>query len=230
MTTVPIPRSAPATRAPIRRLVGAAALALAVAAPGRAVGAQAPAAATDTVALSLDDAVRRAASQSEEVRLAQREVDLAAAQVTVARSQALPQVNGRVNYTRTFRSPFQGGGIAVPDSLQFSPDSTLSLAERVSYIERNAALAGLSGIGGLFGNLPFGQANAYTAALSGTQLLYAGGRVGAALDIAADYQEIARLNLVERSADVELQVRTAYYRAALADELVTISRAAVEQA
>lgn len=226
------PLSAGAPRARRRQRL-AAAVAIALAGIGGAAGAQtpvAPSAAADTIALSVEEAVRRAASRSEEVQLARREVDLAAAEVTVARSQALPQIDARVNYTRTFRSPFQGGGIAVPDSLQFSPDSTLSLAERVSYIERNAALAGLSGIGGLFGNLPFGQANAYTAALSGTQLLYAGGRVGAALDIADDYQEIARLNLVEETADVELQVRTAYYRAALAGELVTISRAAVEQA
>ncbi len=224
------PLSARLPRRRTRRLGAVAALALA--AIGGPAGAQSPASApaADTLPLSIEEAVRRAASQSEEVLLAQRQVDLAAAQVTVARSQALPQVNGRVNYTRTFRSPFQGGGISIPDSMQFSPDSTLSLAERVSYIERNAALAGLGGIGGLFGNLPFGQANAYTAAVSGSQLVYSGGRVGAALDIADDYREIARLGLVEETADVELQVRTAYYRAAFADELVTISRAAVEQA
>ena len=61
---------------------------------GTTAGAQVPvradSAAADTVSLSLDDAVRRATTQSEEVRLARASVDLAESQVVSARSQALP--------------------------------------------------------------------------------------------------------------------------------------------
>jgi outer membrane protein TolC len=107
------PRALPAQTAP--------------AAPG------APAARRDTVSVSLEEALSRALTQSNDVRLAESEVRLAATQVTAARSAALPQLSANLGYTRTFQSPFGGGGgISIPDSLRFSPDSTAPLAERVA--------------------------------------------------------------------------------------------------
>jgi outer membrane protein len=211
-------------------------LALALAAAPAALAAQEPAAGAravrgDSVGLSLDEAVRRALGQSEEVRLARGQVELAETQVREARAGALPQVNAQVGYTRTFASSFAGGGgFALPDSLRFEPDSTAPLAERVRYLEENAPLAGLGGLGSLFGNLPFGQENAYQATLSGSQLLYSGGRTGAAMRIARDFREVARLGLAEQTAEIELQVRTAYVRALLAQELAASAQQALEQA
>ncbi len=191
-----------------------------------------PAPATgDSVALTLDQALARALGQSEEVRLARAQVRLAGTQVTAARAQALPQVNATAGYTRTFASPFNtGGGFAIPDSLRFSPDSTASVAERLRYLEQNAGNAGLGGLGGLFGSLPLGRPNAYVAGLSGSQVLYSGGRVGAALKIAGDYRAAAGFDYQEQVAEVALQVRRAYVRAALAQQLETIAQAALDQA
>src|SRR5690606_30359685 len=113
----------------------------------------------------------------------QNQVELANAQVRNVRAGALPQINANLGYTRTFESQFSGGGgFEIPDSLRFEPDSTASVEERLRYLEENAGLAGLEGIGSLFGNLPFGQANAYTASIGGSQLLFSGGRTGAALE------------------------------------------------
>lgn len=50
----------------------------------------------DTLALSLDTAIERASEQSEEVRLAQAQVSLAAARVASARSAALPSATPNV--------------------------------------------------------------------------------------------------------------------------------------
>ena len=198
------------------------------------LSAQVPAAAAasrDTVALTLQGAITRAVSEGQEVRLARSFVDEAEAQVRLVRSEALPQINGTVGYTRTFASAFSGGGgFELPDSLRFEPDSTASIEDRISYLERNAANAGLGGLGGLFGNLPFGQENAYTATVNGSQALFSGGKFSAGIKIARELVENARLNLEEETAEVELQVRSAYYRASLAQELVSISQAAVEQA
>jgi outer membrane protein len=210
-------------------------LAAALMAAPAALAAQEPAPAAgargDTVALSLDAAVRRALGESEEVRLARSQVQLADAQVKEVRAGALPQVNAQVGYTRTFASSFSGGGgFTLPDSLRFEPDSTASVQERLRYLEQNAPLAGLGGLGQLFGNLPFGQANAYQASLAGSQLLYSGGRTGAAMRIARDYREVARLQLQEQTAEIELQVRTAYVNALLAQELAAGARQALEQA
>lgn len=186
----------------------------------------------DTVALSLDEAVRRALGQSEEIRLARSQLELAEAQVSTARAQALPQLNANLGYTRTFESAFNtgGGGFQIPDSLRFEPDTTASLAERVRYLERRAPNAGLGGIGQLFGNLPFGRENAYTATLSGSQILYSGGRVGAALNIARSFQEATRLNVAEETAELELQVRSAYFQALLAEAVEDATEAALAQA
>lgn len=186
----------------------------------------------DTVALSLGDALGRAFGKSEEVRLARSQVELAQTQVTSARSAALPQIEGSLNYTRTFQSPYggSGAGFQIPDSLRFNPDSTASMAERVSYLEENAPNAGLEGLGSLFGNLPFGQQHAYVASVNASQLLYSGGRTGAAMKIARQYGTQARLGFQEQLADLELSVRTAYYQALLAKELEDIAAAAVDQA
>ena len=186
---------------------------------------------SDTTPLSLEEAIARAIGQSQEVRLARAEVDLAETQVRAARATALPQLDASVLYTRTFASPFSGGGsFTLPDSLRFEPDPTLPLDQRVTYLEDNAANAGLGGLGALFGNLPFGRENTYIAALSGSQLLYSGGRTGAALRIARAYNEAARFNYTEQVAEIQLAVRRAYYNAALAQELEAISTAALDQA
>jgi outer membrane protein TolC len=192
---------------------------------------RAAAAPRDTVRLELADAIARAVGQSEEVRLARSQVDLADAQVTAARSAALPQIDGNLSYTRTFDSPFNTGtGFTLPDSLEFEPDPTLPLEERVRYLEDRVPTAGLGGLGALFGNLPFGQANSYVLSGSVSQPVYSGGRVGAGLAIAREYLDASRLGLEESLADIELDVQNAYYRALLAAELETISRAAVAQA
>jgi outer membrane protein TolC len=186
----------------------------------------------DSLSLSMEAALARALGQSQEVQLARSQIELANAQVTAARAAALPQLNGNINYTRTFASPFNTGGstFTLPDSLTFSPDSTASLAERIRYLERRAPSAGVGGIGSLFGNLPFGQANSYVASVSGSQPVYAAGRVGIALRIADRYREAARFGLAEQTADIELQTRAAYLRALLAQELERIAIAAVAQA
>ncbi|HEY9479838.1 MAG TPA: TolC family protein, partial [Gemmatimonadaceae bacterium] len=186
----------------------------------------------DTVTLSLDDALGRAFGKSEEVRLARSQVELANTQVTSARSAALPQISGSLNYTRTFQSPYggSGAGFQIPDSMRFEPDSTASMEARIRYLEENAPNAGLGGLGSLFGNLPFGQQHAYVASVNASQLLYSGGRTGAAMKIAKQYGAQARLGYQEQLADIELGVRTAYYRALLARELEEIAAAAVDQA
>lgn len=189
-----------------------------------------PAAVLDTLRVSLDQAVARAVTESEEVRLARAQVDLADAQVTAARSAAFPQVDGNFAYIRTFESPFQTDGVSIPDSLIFDPDTTASIEERIRYLERRAPTAALGGFGSLFGDLPFGRENTWNASISLSQPLYTGGRVGAALDIAREFRAAARLTLDEALAEIELQIRNAYVRAQLAQELEAIAQAAVVQA
>jgi outer membrane protein len=170
-------------------------------------------------------------SEGQEVRLARSQLAIAREQTKLVRSEAMPQLNGTLGYTRTFASPFSGGRtFELPDSLKFEPDSTKSIEERISYLEQNADNAGLGGLGALFGNLPFGQKNAYTATINGSQPLFSGGKLGAGLKIARELEESAKLGVEEQTAEVELLARSAYVRASLAQQLVAISQEAVAQA
>ena len=197
---------------------------------GGSHAAHAQAVSSDTVAMSLQEAIALAFSRSEEIRLARNQVEMADAEVRSVRAGALPQINANLGYTRTFASQFEGETFVLPDSLKFEPDSTASIEERLRYLEDKAPIAGLGGLGLLFGNLPFGQENAYSATIGGSQLLFSGGRTGAALQVARIFRESARLQLQEQQADVELAVRTAYFRALFSQELERIAEAAVAQA
>lgn len=195
---------------------------------GSGARAGAPAAVLE---LSLEEAERRATEESEEIRLARSSVALADAQVSQARSVIYPQVNASLGYTRTLASVFQNVGRAPSaDTLTFDPDPTLPLEERVAYLEDRTPAAAFGALGSLFSNLPFGRENAYTATISGSQLLYAGGQVGAALDIARSYRSAAQSTLAQQTAQIQLQVRSAYYQALLAQEMASIASAALEQA
>src|SRR4051812_32904229 len=58
--------------------------------------------------LSLDDAIRLATEQSEEVRIAQAGVTRAEGSQAIARSGYLPQISASVSYTRTLLSQYSG--------------------------------------------------------------------------------------------------------------------------
>ena len=208
---------------PVLAVTAAVSLAAAVA------HAQTPAPA-DSTPITLQAALDRATGQSQEVRLARSQVDYARQQVRAARSAALPQLDGTVAYTRTFASPFSGGGFTLPDSMKFEPDPSAPIEQRIQYLEDNTPKAAFGALGALFGNLPFGRPNTYVAQLAGSQTLWAGGRVGAALRIAEQFQQAAELQLTEEVAEIELQTRTAYYNALLAQEMEKIAAAALTQA
>lgn len=208
----------------MRRIVPALAVLLGLAAL-RPLAAQ-PA---DTLALSLSDAIARALATSEEVGLAEAQVSLADAQVRAAYASLYPQIDGSVGYTRTIQSAFNVGGGGIPDSLRFDPDPTLPLEDRVRYLEQNAPNAALGALGGLFSDLPFGQENTYSFALTGSQVIFSP-QAGAGIAIARHFREAARYNFTEEQADIRLRVEEAYIQALLAGELVMISGAALEQA
>ena len=185
---------------------------------------------TDSVELSLTRALSMAMERSEEVRVAEQQVRVASAQVRTARSSLLPQINTQVGYTKTLRSVFQDAGFEVPDSLRFEPDSMASLAERIAYLERNTPNAAFGALGSMFGNLPFGRENAWTAAAIVSQPLFAGGRIVSGVQLARHAETAAEAMLAETRGDVALEVRQAYYGALLAQEAETIVEASVELA
>lgn len=79
-------------------------------------------------------------------------------------------------------------------------------------------------------SITIGEDNAYTATLSLRQPLYSSGRVGAAYQATKDRATAARYSGDAVAADVDLQVRQAYYGALLAGDQVRIAVESLTQA
>ena len=194
---------------------------------------------TGTVALSLDDAVRMAESESEPVRIARAGVQRADGQKMQARSQYLPQLYGSAGYTRTLKSQYSGFAgspdtVTAPVSPAPPCDDYLlgtdaSVADRIAGLETaSRCMSGLNPFAA-FSSLPFGQANQYQVGLSLSQNLFTGGRVSAQNEAAAAGRRAANIEFIAQRAQNVLDVAQAYYDAALADRLVAISDASFTQ-
>ena len=200
-----------------------------------------PAAATTAgIALSLDDAVRMAESQSEAVSIARAGVQRAEGQKIQARSQFFPQIYGSGGYTRTLKSQYSGltGGAEVDTTKPPSPEPPCddyllgpdaSVADRLAALEQASRCASGLNPFAAFSSLPFGQANQYQLGLSVSQNLFAGGRIAAQNEAAAAGRRSAGIELTAQRAQNVLDVVQAYYDAALADRLVAISDASFTQ-
>ena len=89
-----------------------------------------PPSATDTLALSLDDAVRRAERVGEETNTAAAQVELTEAQVTVARAAGLPQLRLNTTYNRFFenaRAQVAGQAFNQPNTYNVNANLSQSL-------------------------------------------------------------------------------------------------------
>ena len=177
-------------------------LAVLVVAVGHASGAEAQVGA-DSLQLGLDQAVARALGESEEVRTALAQQALAESQVVQTRAGAFPQINANVAYNRTLASIFDGLSLGAPGG-----------GDDIEVPEDDAPV------------LPFGRPNTWIATLSMTQPLYSGGRISTGLDIARNVRRAAEMEVLEAEADITLQVRSAYFQAVLAQDLVGITQEA----
>jgi|GEM_PF-383350 len=160
-------------------------LALALAAGAAPLAAQV----SDTLPLSAADAVRRALSTGDEVRLAESRRDAASAQIGVARAAGLP---------------------------------ALRMSGAFTHVYENARAQAVGQI--------FNQPNSYNVNMNFNVPLFSGGRVGAGLRGARGLRGAAEADVEETQADVTVQVLNAYLAALLADRLVGIQEANLEQA
>ena len=179
------------------------AAALLAPAPARAKRVPPPAPVTDTLRLTLDDAILRALARSEDMRTARANVKQTSGQVFQAASAALPQVSGSVLYDRRIESLYDNFGSMASDS-------------------GGDEMSGLIAM--------FASKNTWTATLSAQQLVWSGGKVGAALATARAANRAAQANEKETAAAVRFEVRRAYYDAVHAGRLVAIAESALEQA
>ena len=188
--------------------------------------------------LTLEEALRLAEQQSEQVTIAQAAVQRAEGSVVQARSNYLPQLNSSLSYGRTLKSQFQGIGSSDTTTAPipcdpFQPNPALPLDQRVAALETQLLCPAGSGggLGGVdFGKLGFGAANTYNMGLSFSQALFAGGRIVAQNRAATAGRTAAEIGLASARAQLHLDATQAYYDAELADRMVEIAEATLSQA
>lgn len=189
----------------IRSLAALALVSLALAAPvARAARPAASVPVTDTLHLSLDQAIARALDSGTGMQDARASVGVAEGRVKEALAQALPQITGTVSYNRKFDSIFRG--------IATSGDSATS------------------GLADIFANSPFGAVHGWTVDLTASQLLWSGGRVGAGLAAAKAARHSVAFDRDERASDVTLAAREAYWNVLYTREVLQIARHGLEQA
>jgi outer membrane protein TolC len=190
-------------------------------------------------AISLDEAVRIAETQSEAIRIARAGVQRAEGQRYQARSQRLPQLSASAGYTRTLASQFSVAEGAPVDTTKPAPppapcdqylrDATATTDERLLGLED----ANRCALGGnpfsSFGSLGFGAKNQYNLGLAFSQNLFAGGRISGANAAANAQRSSADIELIAQRAQLRLDVTQAYFDAALADRLVALAESSAVQ-
>ena len=155
----------------------------------------------DTLRLSIEDAVTYARTHATQVQNANAGIDVAEGRVREAVAYALPNIKGSVEYRRQFESIYS----------QTAADDT-------------------SGLSDLFSNSPFGSANIWNAQITGSQVIWAGGRVGSGINAARAVSKSTHADRDQISDDVARAVRSSYYNAAYAGELVSIAEAGLDAA
>jgi outer membrane protein len=201
--------------------------------------APAPAQAADTNGrpISLDEALRLAGASSEDVGIARAAVDRTIGQQKQARSGYFPQLTGNANYTRTIKSQFDIARepvSAIPPQclVPFTANPALPIGSRIDSLESALACTsrfGATGGGGV-AELPFGRRNAYDFSVSFSQKLFDGGVTSGQAKAAGAQRRSAELGVTAAQAQLALDVTQTYYDAILADRLVSIAEATLDQA
>jgi outer membrane protein len=187
--------------------------------------------------LTLAEALDIAEKESETVGIARAELARAEGDRRRARSGYLPQLNGSASYQRTLESQFSGldsgsdtTSAPAPTCDRFVPQPGLPIDQRLDSLESAVECISAEDPFGSFRDLPFGRENTYRFGLSFSQTLFSGGQVSGQTQAAGAGVRSAVLGLTSARAQLLLDVTGAYYDASLADRLLVIAQATLEQA
>jgi outer membrane protein TolC len=187
-----------------------------------------------TVQLSLAEALKFAEGRSDAVAVARAGLSRATGNKYVARSQALPQLNGTAGYTKTLKSQFDiFANSPAPDPNAPKALCAPQVSANATQAERDAALAAAAtcqSSGGIdFSSAGFGARNQWSLGLNASWNVFTGGRVQGQTSAALAQERSAQIEVEAQRAQAKLDVAQAYYDAALADRLVSIQRSSLAQ-
>jgi outer membrane protein len=163
--------------------------------------------------LTLAEAIRLAARDSDALRIARAATDRAIGQQLQARSRRLPQLSGSASYQRAIQLQFE----EITKRLGTGGDGS-----------------GDGGDAGGFADSPlarvFASPNTMVLGLNASQTLYSGGAIGAAIDAAAAGTRAAEIGERSTRAQLVLEVAQAYFDAQVAEQLAVIAESSFVQA
>jgi outer membrane protein len=187
--------------------------------------------------LTLHEALDIAEKKSETVGIARAELARAEGDRRRARSAYFPQLTGSASYQRTIRSQFSA--LASGSDTSSAPSTTcdrfvaqpaLPIDQRLDSLEAAVECASAEDPFASFRDLPFGRENTYRLGLSASQTLFSGGQRGGQAQAAGAGVRSAAVGLTSARAQLLLDVTGAYFDATLADRLLAIAQATLEQA
>ncbi|HEY3118412.1 MAG TPA: TolC family protein [Chloroflexota bacterium] len=187
-------------------------------------------------ALTLAEALDVAEKESETVGIARADLARAEGDRRRARSGYFPQLSGSASYQRTLQSQFSAlaGNDTItapaPTCDRFFAQPGLPIDQRLDSLEKAVECSSAEDPFASFRDLPFGRENTYRFGLSFSQTLFSGGQVGGQAQAAGAGVRNAALGVTSARAQLLLDVTGAYYDAALADRLLVIAEATLEQA
>ncbi len=171
-----------------------------------ALGAQQPVSTgAAPLALSLDEALRRATGTSEAVAIARSGEQRARGQLGQAKSALMPQLGTTVNWQKQIQNQF--ANIARSAGAVDSGAGTTPSFTRVFASEYN-----------------------FNLGITASQPLFTGGRATAGIRAARAGRESAEIGITSAQAQSQLDVTQAYYDAVLADRLLDIADSSLVQA
>ena len=186
-------------------------------------------------AVTLAEALELAEKRSESVGIARAGLARAEGDRRRARSAYFPQLTGSASYQRTLQSQFSAldsdtSSTPAPSCDRFVAQPGLPIDQRLDSLENAVECASAADPFASFRDLPFGRENTYRFGLSFSQTLFSGGRVRGQAQAAGAGVRSATIGLTSARAQLLLEVTGAYYDASLADRLLTIAEATLDQA
>ena len=186
-----------------------------------------------TIRVSLPEALKLGESGSEAVAIARAGLNRAVGNRMITHSQAIPQLSGTGGYTKTLKSQFEGLSGPAPDTTGPASLCAPRLPANATQAQRDAAIAQAttcrSGSGFDLSGAGFGAKNQWQLGLNASYNVFSGGRVAGQTQAAVAQERSATIEVATQRAQVKLDIAQAYFDAALADKLVSISEASLAQ-
>ncbi|MDB6154553.1 MAG: tolC [Chthoniobacteraceae bacterium] len=164
--------------------------------------------------LTLDEAVQIALRQNPDIRRAKQEIERTRGVVIEVRAQALPLVAATSSYTQQDRNLLESGG---------QSSSISSVTGESSGTAQSSNAASSSG-----GSSAGSHDKSWRVAIEAKQVLYAGGQVRAALNIAKLTQESSFYTLRDTVDRVITQVRQQFYAVLLNRSLIVVQEESIK--